>query len=144
MDYMSTVPATKMLFDTNKTESLKLLGLEDHPSVQYCAVIGRLFKVHPIFDEVIVKILQNTNDNTYIVLIAESVLNINRILYQRLKKSFNSLDALHLLTRVKFVDFSHYSHIFNSATCILDTFPYGGCLTTHDAFSNGVPMVTHQ
>ena len=91
--------------------------------------------------EAIIKILQNTDRNTFIVLIAESVISLNRILYQRFKVSFSNYNALHLLPRVKLVDFSLYTELLNSAKCILDTFPYGGCLTTHDALAFGVPMV---
>lgn len=46
------------------------------------------------------------------------------------------------LSRVKFVHYDHYVEAVLSATLVLDTFPYGGCLTTHDALSNGIPMVT--
>lgn len=46
------------------------------------------------------------------------------------------------LSRVRFAHYHLYVEAVMSATMVLDTFPYGGCLTTHDALSNGVPMVT--
>lgn len=142
MKYMNTAPMTKSNV-VPQAESLKLLNISENSNIKYCAIIGRLFKIHPNFDDAIIRILQNTEDNdTYIIFIAENVINLNRIFHRRLKESFNSHNLSHLLPRVRLVDFSLYSHVLNSAACVLDTFPYGGCLTTHDAFSHGVPMVT--
>ena len=140
---MNTAPMARSNI-VPKAESLKLLNISENSNIKYCAIIGRLFKIHPIFDDAIIRILQNTDDNnTYIVFIAENVVNFNRIFHRRLQESFNSHNLSHLLPRVRLVDFSLYSHVLNSAVCVLDTFPYGGCLTTHDAFSHGVPMVVY-
>lgn len=46
------------------------------------------------------------------------------------------------IKRLKFVDYENYVPALNAATLVLDTFPYGGCLTTHDSLANGTPMVT--
>jgi hypothetical protein len=64
------------------------------------------------------------------------------------------------LRRIRFVNYEkNYVNVLTQATVILDTFPYGGniyfsnvravcvidrtgCLTTHDALANSIPMVT--
>jgi len=111
-------------------------------NAKYCAIIGRLFKIHPTFDDIIFKILSSTakREDIFIIMVAEEISDINRQLFSRLLN--NSADAPNLIDKIRFVDYSRYVDVIMHAECILDTIPYGGCLTAHDAMSNGIPMVT--
>jgi len=43
---------------------------------------------------------------------------------------------------VRMYDYQHYYTLLRVARVVLDTFPYGGCITAHDALSHSVPLVT--
>ena len=50
-------------------------------------ILGRIFKIHPAFDEVLFEILLRTSPDVYIVVIREKDnLDLNSELYQRLKR----------------------------------------------------------
>lgn len=221
---------------------------------KFCLVLGRLFKLHPSFDEILFRILQSTPDNVYILFVREKNSALNDLLYRRWEeyqeklcceeeqsqreinhgtvlptccgnmnlyqrlyqyrhldmtevdskvnirgKRSNSLDnscegdsmfckkmmsnvvtgnQTFVMHRLRFIHYSSYLDAVLSAHVVLDTYPYGGngraytvvlviqlshcacisgfhemlislaigsysgCLTSHDAMSNGVPMVT--
>mgnify|MGYP003386909262 CR=1 FL=1 len=137
---------------------------------QYVLVLGKLYKIHPIFIDAVVDLLlqsnpvhtpRNPNENEnelYIVFIAEGISTWNQniidqltdrlaghtqILNLNLNTTRSILYIQHILTYIRFVNYHDYVTILTSATVVLDTYPYGGCLTTHDALSNGIPMVTY-
>ena len=102
-------------------------------------VLGRLFKLHPDFDTILLEILRR--DETGIVgLIAEPQKPHIAAVWRRLRAAAKDDDAL--LQRIRFIDYWNYVQALASATVVLDTYPYGGCLTALDAMSNGVPFVT--
>lgn len=108
-------------------------------NAKYCLILGRLFKIHPIFDELLFKLLQILPANMYVVMIAEPIAELNQQLYSRF---LNTLNSTILSERIIFMDYMNYQQILLHAECVLDTFPYGGCLTIHDALSNSIPVVT--
>ena len=122
---------------------------------KYCLILGRLFKLHPEFDYTIRSILED-NPSAFVVFIYDKTFSWNLILLNRLKTSLGKF-----VSRIKFGAYSSYDKLIIHATVVLDTFPYGGimflyvslrkinafliflgCLTSHEALSNGIPMVT--
>ena len=47
-------------------------------------VLGRLFKLHPDFDETLANILIHSPDNTVLVLVAEIIEEWNVVIYDRI------------------------------------------------------------
>jgi len=45
--------------------------------------------------------------------------------------------------RISFVAYWNYVRVMAHAKVVLDTFPYGGCLTAQEAMSNGKVVVTY-
>jgi predicted O-linked N-acetylglucosamine transferase (SPINDLY family) len=137
MNYMNTSPILAVSKEILKLNEFDL-GIPENS--KFCSVIGRLFKFHPIFDEALFEILERTPSNIYLVFIAEQVSEINKLLFDRLHNSTRF--SVDLINRIKLVEFKYYKEVLVKSECVLDTFPYGGCLTAHDALSNGIPMVT--
>jgi protein O-GlcNAc transferase len=114
-----------------------LLGIPQ--GAPFCTVLGRIFKLHPTFDLVLAHILTAV-PKAYVVVVAERTYHLNQQFMNRLHVTM--MDFPGTRERVVFTEFQYYNHMLNQAACVLDTFPYGGCLTTHDAVSNSVPLVT--
>lgn len=102
-------------------------------------VLGRLFKLHPDFDRIIIDLLE-TDGRGVLVLIAEPQRPINAALWRRLR--YSSGNATCVLDRIHFADYWNYVNALALADVVLDTYPYGGCLTALDALSNSKPFVT--
>jgi len=135
MEHMNSAPFVKSEEEVISTE---LLGLP--PNARYICVLGRLFKFHPAFSRVMARILTAV-PGAYVVVVAEVSFHTNQLLFERLQDTMEP-ESPGTVSRVRFANFKHYNHIMHQAVGVLDTFPYGGCLTTHDALSNSVPMVT--
>ena len=111
-------------------------------------VLGRLFKLHPDFDVVIVNLLRYfaSEDKThtmYLVLVKEDLLSINERIFQRLSSLIAEGEREEAMSRLRFVNYaSHYHLILSKARVVLDTFPYGGCLTALDALYSNIPLLT--
>lgn len=190
MEYINTAPIfshfEQQHFGRPWTPLCSLLGLacsndsqevtaayeaeSEFQSIKVCLVLGRLFKLHPMFDDAAAEILVRSfllGENVYLVLVAEKIKEWNAAIYDRLlaaieriwvAESSHAVDVgsslpseltasalARLKQRVRFVSYSpgYHALLEHPATrVVLDTFPYGGCLTSHDAMSEGVPLVT--
>ncbi|CAH0380015.1 unnamed protein product [Pelagomonas calceolata] len=101
-------------------------------------VLGRLFKVHALFDDMLLDLLER--DRTGVVLLVgepQEPLTIKT--YQRIQR--RGLERNLKTDRIHFIDYWAYMGALATARVVLDTHPYGGCLTALDALSNGVPLV---
>lgn len=104
-------------------------------------VLGRLFKLHPAFDQILLSILEEDSQGI-ILLVAESHNRpVTAKTWDRLKHSAGEKNAS-LLDRVNFIDYWNYVKALALADVVLDTYPYGGCLTALDALSNSKAFVT--
>ncbi|CAM9796515.1 unnamed protein product, partial [Heterosigma akashiwo] len=107
------------------------------PDAELYLVLGRLFKLHPDFDLAIIEILKG-HANAHVVLIAEKHNNqITSLLWHRIKR--NNFLLFHKLV---FVHHWNYVAALRRAAAVLDTYPYGGCLTSLEALSHLRPLVT--
>ena len=186
---------------------LNMMDSPEPPPV-FAVVLGRLFKIHPIFIHTITQLILTTPSYVYIIFIAEDLTLWNEYILVKFKEcirqlitsilltynitdnndtftadSDNNADiytdypylyeyittykSTHIysdhqkqeqqeqqqlidtlvelyLTRIKFIHYYKYVSILQCSYThvILDTFPYGGCLTAHDSLSNNIPMVT--
>ena len=116
----------------------EIVDVERDPGGALYMVLGRLFKVHAIFDDILLDLLHR-DPTGVVVLVGEPQEPLTMKTYERIRgrAAFRGLSA----NRVAFVDYWTYMGALASARVVLDTHPYGGCLTALDALSNGVPLV---
>lgn len=145
MQFINTIPMSKA--DQSIVRSVKMFGIPEDSRI--ALVLGRLFKIHPTFYDAILNILYHTRalyPPVYILLIRESVRSWNDQLWTAMTRRFEDLVgpemSVTLLQRIRLISFSMYTDALLLARVVLDTFPYGGCVTAHDATSNSVPTVT--
>jgi predicted O-linked N-acetylglucosamine transferase (SPINDLY family) len=116
------------------------LGLPDKGAIYFCP--HRLPKYHPCFDKYLRLILEG--DSTGHVLICTGQKKpLADLLIERLCRSLGQ----ELFRRVRFVPLlplDVYKKYLTVVTCVLDFPVYAGDLTTHDAFCQGVPVVTQE
>lgn len=134
LDAVNTAPFAQVL-DLSVNASRAHLVEEPDPGGALYLVLGRLFKLHPDFDAALLDILSR-DPTGVVVLVAEAQRPVTRRLWRRLETYGKNLD------RLRIVDYWNYVDALSLATVVLDTFPYGGCLTALDAVSNSKPFVT--
>ena len=114
-----------------------------------------LFKIHPAFDSILIKILQ-TDEEGHIVLQASRNYHKTLIVLDRIRDTvINDVcpkvrkvckDAKNILERIHFiprVESDKMIFIFQQASLMLHPFPFGGSKTASDALKAGTPLVTY-
>ena len=107
-------------------------------------VLGRLFKLHPRFDAIVGDLLA-ADRSAVVLLVAEREPAWNAAAVARITAALaarGGLGAADVVARVRLVDYWSYVHALGHAHVVLDTFPYGGCLTSLEALAHGKPIVT--
>lgn len=129
-------------------ETLLQFGIPRRAHV--CLVFGRLFKTHPTFDRVALDILLADPD-AVLVLIQERQEPVTQAVWMRLQTAAHDtanstttepsqIDAL--MRRVLLLHHWNFVEVLHQAHVVLDTHPYGGCLTTLETLAAAVPIVT--
>jgi hypothetical protein len=107
-------------------------GLTDDSVIYFCA--QSLFKINPLYDEYIVKILQNVPNSLIVFLDGDSKTKI-----------LERLNNKNIGSQIKFFPgMSHfgYLNLMNCCDIILDIYPFGGCNSSFEAFSLNKVIVT--
>ncbi|CAM9214198.1 unnamed protein product, partial [Discosporangium mesarthrocarpum] len=109
------------------------------PGTHLYLVLGRLFKLHPEFDEAVAGILEEDPDGCVVLIHEKQEEEWTRAIWRRL---MTKLTPLGETERLKIVHHWNYPSTLQRSSAVLDTFPYGGCLTVLEALSANVPVVT--
>lgn len=104
----------------------------------YC-IAGNLIKIYPVMDTIIDKILQQDTD-AYVVLITGK----DNVLFDKVRNRLQR--NVKFFNRIKFVsqqpDVFQFLKLVYASDVILDTHPFGGCITTLECFMVGKCVVT--
>lgn len=112
-------------------------GLSDQQHVYYCP--QSLFKFLPDFDLVLADILCQ-DPVGQVALMEGSCVHWTELLRQRFRQTIPQvMERICFLPRL---NFDVYLNLIAQSDVMLDTFPFGGGLTTHDALAVGTPVVT--
>lgn len=126
----------------NKVVERSRYGLPD--GVPIYIVPHTLFKIHSIFDEYIYKILEKDRNCLIIFLDGQKQL-LKQQFYHRIQDKLKTDQTK--LVRVRFlphqVMLEEYLSLLKICDVILDSYPFGGCNGSFEAFSMGKCVVTH-
>ena len=104
-------------------------------------IISSMYKFHPSFDCIINSIL-HYDQNAQIVIIK----GVNNVLYdkvvERLTKTINNQYINRITVTTYKTEMYSYEKFLLACDVILDTFPFGGCISTFDTISCNKCMIT--
>lgn len=96
-----------------------------------------IFKLLPEYDEYLLDILEK--DPTSIIILQDAVTGKKDKIIKRLEKYNKNLGRLHFIGGVPHFIYLNYIYI---SDVMLDPFPFGGCNSSLEAFSMGIPVIT--
>lgn len=116
-------------------------GLSDYEKIILCP--QSLFKIHPIFDEYIFRILKENNDCSLVFL---DNFEKKYKMYERWNLKIKDRKEYYgILSRVKFIpsqDHQRFCNLMKCADVLIDPYPFGGCNSSLESFSLFKPLVT--
>jgi len=107
-------------------------GFSDDVILYFCA--QSLFKFNPMYDDYIIKILQNVDNSCIILLDHDSKADFI--------KRFDKKNIVSKFHFVKGMAHHDYLNLINICDVILDPYPFGGCNSSLEAFSLNKIVVT--
>jgi len=107
-------------------------GFTDENIILFCA--QSLFKLNPIFDDYIYKILTNIPNSVLI-------LSDNNNKYKVVER-FNNMNIMNRIYFFPGMIHYQYMNLMNISDIFLDVYPFGGCNSSFEAFSLNIPIVT--
>ena len=123
-------------FNSNKTRLKFGLPL----NLNMYLVPHTLFKIHEEYDDIIKSILEN-DPNGFVVFISGNKNKLKELLFKRLNKNLGKF-----INNVRFVpmqeELSDFLQLLDCSDIILDSYPFGGCNSSFEAFSLGKIVIT--
>ena len=131
----------EMFKNSSRDELLKDLNLTIPVGAHIYGILSTMYKFHPSFDCIINAIL-HYDTKAYIILIR----GVHEELFQKVLQRLNITINNENLNRILICPYQtlpySYEKLMLSCDVILDTFPFGGCISTFDAFSCNKCVVT--
>jgi predicted O-linked N-acetylglucosamine transferase (SPINDLY family) len=116
------------------------LGLPQSGAIYFCP--HRLPKYHPCIDQYFRLILEG-DPTGHLLLCAGKKKPLADLFAKRLYRSLGS-ELFHRIRIIPALPLDMYRKYLTVVTCVLDSPIYVGDLTTHDAFCQGIPVVTQE
>lgn len=131
----------EMFKNIPRQDLLKDLNINIPNDAHVYGILSTMYKVHPSFD-CIINALLHYDKKAYIFFIR----GVHEELFQRVVQRLNMIINNENLNRIVIVPYQtqpySYEKVILSCDVILDTFPFGGCITSFDAFSCNKCVIT--
>ena len=131
----------EMFKNIPRQDLLKGLNVNIPSDAHIYGILSTMYKIHPSFDCIINALLHYDN-KAYIFFIR----GVHEELFQRVVQRLNVTINNENLNRIVIVPYQiepySYEKYILSCDVILDTFPFGGCISTFDAFSCNKCVIT--
>lgn len=130
-----------MFKDTSREQLCREIGLDVPQTAHIYGITSTMYKIHPSYDWILNAILHN-DQNAYIVFIR----GVNEELFQRVIQRLNTTLPGQYCNRIKIISYQtepySYEKFMLACDVLLDTFPFGGLISTYDAFSCNKCLIT--